>query len=143
MSMCFLELGNMMFNTNENQQYECPKYIIALLDYLDAQLKRVMFNINHEEYDSPFENTGNTFETDVFKVQAYDWNDDVKQDYNFIYYVDRTKSNLQHIKISWYKYLGRDTTINQEIDSSIIVDMFDNCLKSILDYEKKYLGEVD
>ena len=123
-----MELGNLMFNTNKNQQYECPKWIVALLKELDNQLDRVMWNIHQEEYQSPFENTANSFKNDVFEVQAYDWNDDVEQPYNF---------KCEDIEISWYKYLGRDTTINGEYEPQKIIGMFNRCLKSILDMDVK------
>lgn len=41
-----MELGNLMFNTNQNQQYDCPHYIIALLKEIDNQLSRIMWNKN-------------------------------------------------------------------------------------------------
>ena len=123
-----MELGNLMFNTNKNQQYECPRWIVALLNELDNQLDRVMWNIHQEEYQSPFENTANSFKNDVFEVQAYDWNDDVEQPYNF---------KCDDIEISWYKYLGRDTTINGEYEPQKIIDMFNKCLKSISDMDVK------
>ena len=56
-----LELGNLAFNHNDNQEFDCPDYVVALLDYLDKELSRVMWNINQKEYDSPFENTANRF----------------------------------------------------------------------------------
>lgn len=124
-----LELGNIIFNTNKNQQYNCPRWIVALLNELDNQLDRVMWNIHQEEYQSPFENTANSFKNDVFEVQAYDWNDDVEQPYNF---------KCDDIEISWYKYLGRDTTINGEYEPQKIIDMFNKCLQSILDMDVKY-----
>lgn len=124
-----LELGNIIFNTNKNQQYNCPRWIVALLNELDDQLDRVMWNIHQEEYHSPFENTANSFKNDVFEVQAYDWNDDVEQPYNF---------KCDDIEISWYKYLGRDTTINGEYEPQKIIDMFNKCLQSILDMDVKY-----
>ena len=123
-----MELGNLMFNTNKNQQYECPKWIVALLKELDNQLDRVMWNNTQKEYPSPFENTANSFKNDVFEVQAYDWNDDIEQPYNF---------KCEDIEISWYKYLGRDTTINGEYEPQKIIDMFNKCLKSILDMDVK------
>ena len=131
-----LELGNIMFNTNSNQNYECPQYIIALLEDIERRLKIKMWNKYHKEYESPFENSGNTFENKVFKVQAYSWDEDVNQDYNFIYYVDKTKSNMPDLKISWYKYLGRDTTINQEIDSNVMVDIYNDCINSLINVEE-------
>lgn len=124
-----LELGNIMFNTNKNQQYDCPRWVVALLNELDDQLDRVMWNIHQEEYHSPFENTANSFKNNVFEVQAYSWNDDVEQAYNF---------KCDDIEISWYKYLGRDTTINGEYEPQKIIDMFNKCLQSILDMDVKY-----
>lgn len=123
-----MELGNLMFNTNKNQQYECPRWIVALLNELDNQLDRVMWNNTQKEYSSPFENTSNSFKNDVFEVQAYDWNDDVEQLYNF---------KCDDIEISWYKYLGRDTTINGKYEPQVIIDMFNKCLKSILNMDVK------
>lgn len=72
-----LELGNLMFNCNNNQSYECPKYVIALLDGIDRELNRIQFNLNQKNWDSPFSNTGNTFKLNkVFEVQAYNWESD-------------------------------------------------------------------
>lgn len=124
-----LELGNIMFNTNKNQQYDCPRWVVALLNELDDQLDRVMWNIHQEEYHSPFENTANSFKNDVFEVQAYSWDDEVHQPYNF---------KCDDIEISWYKYLGRDTTINGEYEPQKIINMFNKCLQSILDMDVKY-----
>lgn len=124
-----LELGNIMFNTNKNQQYDCPRWVVALLNELDDQLDRVMWNIHQEEYHSPFENTANSFKNDIFEVQAYSWDDEVHQPYNF---------KCDDIEISWYKYLGRDTTINGEYEPQKIIDMFNKCLNSILDMDVKY-----
>ena len=125
-----LELGNLAFNHNDNQEFDCPDYVVALLDYLNKELSRVMWNIDQKEYDSPFENTANSFKNDVFEVQAYSWNDDNPTSYNFKYYVGK-ESNLKDIEISWYKYLGRDTTVNQQLDPNTYVYMFDKCLESI------------
>lgn len=126
-----MELGNLMFNTNENHEYPCEDYIVDLLRGIERVLEIMMWNKGEKDYASPFGNTGNSFKNDTFEVQAYSWNDEEVQEYNFLYKVDRTKSNLQDIKISWYKYLGRDTTINQKLDPNIIVDMHKNCINSL------------
>ena len=39
--MADLELGNIAFNNNVNQQLNCPEYIVALLRDVDRQLKRI------------------------------------------------------------------------------------------------------
>lgn len=125
-----MELGNLMFNTNQNQQYNCPHYIIALLNEIDNQLLRIMWNKNQKEYESPFGNTGNKFFNKVFQVQAYEWNEDIEQQFNFKY---------KDIEISWYKYLGRDTTINKEITPEEAVDMFNDCIDSLKeDFKEEY-----
>lgn len=135
-----MELGNLAFNHNTNQNYDCPYYVVALLRELENQLCRVYWNKTQQEYDSPFGNTGNRFSNNVFEVQAYSWDDENPTDYNFKYYVG-DKANIKDIEISWYKYLGRDTTVNQLLDSNIYVDMFNNCLNSILKMEEDEFSE--
>ena len=124
-----LELGNMLLNTNDIQEYKCENYIIALLDKIDLELQRVMWNINQEEYESPFNNTANSFKNNVFEVQSYSWDEKKVQPYNFKY---------KDIEISWYKYLGRDTTINKEITPKEAIEMFDECLESIYEMEREF-----
>lgn len=120
--MIDLELGNLMFNTNKNQAYRCPEWIIALLSDINRKLKIVAWNTGHKDFDSPFENTGNRWANDVFEVQAYSWIDEVEQPYNF---------KCGNIEISWYKYLGRDTTINGEYTENEIINMYNKCMNSI------------
>ena len=133
-----LELGNLMFNTNANQQYECPRYIVALLRDIDRQLDRIMYNIEQKHYESPFDNTANMFKLGNFEIQAYSWDDNIEQEYNFIYKVDKSKANMPDLKISWYKYLGRDTTINKNFSKGEIIEMYDKCIKSIDEIYKTY-----
>lgn len=112
------------------QNRKCPEYVVALLSYLDFELRTAMWNINQSEYESPFSNTGNKFKCNTFEVQAY--NEDLNTtQYNFIYFVDKSKANIDHIKIGWYKHLGRNTFINDYYDPSIMVNMFNDCLKEI------------
>ena len=117
-----IELGQLMFSPNVIHNYECEDWIVALLRDLDRKLQTVMWNINQEEYDSPFNNTGNEFIGENFEVHAYNWNEDVEQPYNF-------KCGV--IEISWYKYLGRGTTINGLYTKDKIVKMYNMCLEEI------------
>lgn len=138
-----LELGNIMFNPNNIQRYKCPKYIIALLDSIDNELERIMHNIEHKDWDSPFSNTGNKFKLErVFEVEAYNWNDDEPQDYNFKYYVDKSKANMSDLEISWYKYLGRDTTINGEYTEKEIINMYNRCMESLRKIDKETMEDL-
>jgi len=112
------ELGQML-NGQPYHRYECPEYIVALLQYLEYEMENT-----YDEIDtgSPFRNTGNTFNNDIFQVEAYSWNEDIPQLWNFKY---------ENIEISWYKHLGRGTTINREVTPEEAINMFDKCLESI------------
>lgn len=129
-----MELGNMMFNTNKNQVYECPEWIIALLDTIRQKLGIVMCNKYHKKYDNPFENSGNSFKNEVFEVQAYSWDDEVHQEYNF---------KCGDVEISWYKYLGRDTTINDNYEEKYIIEIFNKCIESLNKENMKILKEIE
>lgn len=124
-----VELGQLLFSTNIVHRYNCPEWIIALLRDLDRTLQIVMYNMTQQPYDSPFENTGNSFICDVFEVHAYSWDDDTEQSFNFKY---------QDIEINWYKYLGRGTTINGIYNSEKIIEMYNKCLSKILEMEDEY-----
>ena len=39
----FLELGNLMFNTNKNQIYKCDNYIVALLKDFMSGATSILF----------------------------------------------------------------------------------------------------
>lgn len=119
--MSAVEFGQLLYTNNVIFQQDCPEWIIALLKDLNRHLKRVMWNINQEEYESPFENTGNDFVGENFEVHAYNWND-VGQPFNFKY---------KNIEISWYKYLGRGTTINGFYEPREIIEMYNVCLNEI------------
>ena len=131
-----LELGNMFFNEgNMNQQYECPEYVVALLRDIENRLDTIMYNINQEEYDNPFRNTANKFRIKgKMRVRAYNWNDDIEQKYNFKY---------GNIKISWYKYLGRDTTINGEYNYDIMINMYNDCIDALNKFERQELEKKE
>lgn len=117
-----VELGQMCFSSNTIHHYDCPDYVVALLRDIARKLDIVMWNSKQKEYDNPFENTGNDFVCDAFEVHAYNWNEDVEQPYNF-------KCGV--IEISWYKYLGRGTTINGLYTKDEIVRMYNTCLEEI------------
>lgn len=131
--MADLELGNLMFNTNKNQVYNCPDWVVALLSDINRRLKIVAWNADRKDFDSPFENTGNRWANDVFEVQAYSWNDEEEQQYNF---------KCDDIEISWYKYLGRDTTINGDYSEEEIIKMYNKCIKSLRKLDSDEIKEI-
>lgn len=127
-----LELGYMMFGTNKTQEYILPEYACVLLKDLREQLDDI---IGYE--NNPFGNTGAKFKIDgVFEVESYSWDEDYEQPYNFKY---------KDIEISWYKYFGRDTTINAQFKPERIVEMYETCSDAIKDYAQKhgYYDEED
>ena len=111
-----------------------PDYVVALLSSIDNELCRIMWNKYQEQYDSPFCNTGNNFECDLFEVAAYDWDDTREQEYNFWY-------KPADIKISWYKYLGRGTRVYGEYSADEYIKMFDDCIKFLRKWENDFLNE--
>ena len=116
----------------------CPNYTVALLREVSRVLSLVMWNKYQKEYESPFDNTGTVFKCEKFEVYSYDWSEESDQKYNFIYFVDKTKTTLDDIKISWYKNLGRDTEINQALDCQTVVDMFDECINCLWNLNSEY-----
>jgi hypothetical protein len=100
------------------QQFECPTYVTAALEYLAIFLEgRLLFPEN------PFRNTGWSHQNTVFTVCAYEWNEDKVQDFNFKY---------KDIEVSWYKYLGRGMSINREVSDKECWEMLKECVESIL-----------
>lgn len=127
------ELGQAMFG-QPSQCYECPEWLESFLWSIDRELSRVMWNIEQEEYDSPFGNTGNKFKNDVFEVNAYDWDDNSEQKYNF---------KWKDLEISWYKYCGRGMSVNQKISLSKGEKMLNECLESLREMEREQNKEGD
>ena len=109
---------------------DCPEYIAAFLCYIEQELDRVMWNINQEDYPSPFRNTGNEFVCDTFEVHAYYWGDDENL-------INKPNFKWKDIEISWYKHIGRDLTINKEITPRKAIKLLTECLAAIRDYETK------
>lgn len=115
------ELGQAVFG-QPFKEYGVPNAMDAFLESIRADLDNVMWNKHQKEYDSPFGNTGNSFKNDVFEVQAYSWDEDTEQPYNF---------KWKDLEISWYKYLGRGMSMNQEFNLVKATQMLEECLASI------------
>jgi len=106
------EMGQILFG-QPRQEYECPDEIVTFLRLLG---NAVPCN------NSPCDNTGERYENVVFELHAYSWDDDVPQRYNF---------RWRDVEVSWYKYLGRGTTVNQILTSEYFAKMRDECLASV------------
>lgn len=106
----------------EEFNYDVPNYVEAALNKIDTELDRVMWNIHQQEYDSPFSNSGNEYRDNIFEVEAYDWDDNSKQEYNF---------KWRDYKIRWYKYCGRGMEANRYMSPEECAKMLDECLADI------------
>lgn len=72
--------------------------------------------------DSPANNSGMQFKNDVFEMNAYSWDEDTPQPYCFKY---------DDFEASWYKYLGRGSTMNRDITLIELLDIFKACANSL------------
>ena len=119
-----IEVLDLTDNTEEDNFHwiDLPNYVQAAFSKIDEQLSRVMWNIYQKEYDSPFSNTGEKFKNDVFEVEAYSWDDEYNQEYNF---------KWKDYKVRWYKHCLRDPQANREMTPDECAKMLDECLESI------------
>lgn len=106
----------------EKYHSDVPDYVQAAFSLIDEELARVMWNINQEEFDSPFSNTGERFKNDIFEVEAYSWDDEYDQKYNF---------KWKDYKVRWYKHCKRDPQANRDITPEECSQMLSECLESI------------
>lgn len=67
------------------------------------------------------------FKNDVFEVEAYSWDDEYDQPYNF---------KWRDFEVSWYKHLGRGVTCNRGISRKELKEMVVECIKSLLNENK-------
>lgn len=119
------ELGQAIFG-QPHQRFECPDILDAALVFIRDRLDTILWNNLQQRVESPFGNTGSRFETDGLIVEAYSWNEDVEQPFNF---------KCGNIEVSWYKYLGRGMSVNREVTSQDVSDMLATALA--------ILGECD
>ena len=122
-------------DNKEEFNYGVPNYVEAALNKIDTELDRVMWNVRQEEYESPFGNTGGGYKDDIFEAEAYDWNEDSEQEYNF---------KWRDYKIRWYKYCGRDMESNRYMSPQECAEMLDECLSDIrsLDIDEEELFDT-
>lgn len=118
----FHELGHIIFGTNKIYSSKVPACVEAALTMLKGKLSVYMLNNRLGYGESPFENSGEKFKNDTFEVQAYDWDEESGQTYNF---------KWKDYELSWYKYLGRDMSANREMAPEECNEMLTDCLNSL------------
>lgn len=111
------ELGQAIFG-QPHQAFEGSDLLEAALRSIGDEICRVMWNERQEEFDNPFFNTGNRYESPVFSVHAYSWSDD-EQPWNF---------KWRDLRVSWYKHVGRGLSANMDVTPQLISEMLNECL---------------
>ena len=105
-----------------------PQVVESVLHTIDNELRRCYWNKNQQELESPFSNTGNSFKTDVFEVEAYCW-DTPDHWWNFKY---------KNFEAAWYKHLSRGFEYRMVDGSEITLEFLENmvseCFKAIQKY---------
>lgn len=114
------ELGQMLFG-QPHQAFEAPPALEHALSLIGENIVAAAA-ARKEQQDNPFQNTGATFKNDVFEVQAYSWNEEEEQPFNFAW---------RDLRVSWYKYVGRGMSANMEVDARLVNEMLIDCLNSI------------
>lgn len=117
------ELGQGAFGC-PTSEFECPEFIEAGLRYLASEIERVEWNLTQKEYEAPTANNGGQYKTDAFEMYAYYWGEDENL-------CNRPNFKCGEFEIRWYKYLGREMSMNKDIDANDFFKIMDKCLKSV------------
>ena len=126
------EIGQMLYG-QPYQSYDYSNLLKAALSAISEEWDRVMWNIYQEEVSNPFGNTGVKWKCDEFEIEAYNWDEDTAQPYNF---------KWKDIEVSWYKYLGRGMSCNKKVSNTKIGVMLDACLNALAEFEKEKLPDL-
>jgi hypothetical protein len=121
------ELGQAAFG-QPCKEWEASDLLIAALHAIEARLAMLMGNIHQVEYATPFENSGAKFKCDRFEAEAYSWGNEA-QPFNF---------KWRDIEVSWYKCLGRGTSVNRDVRPNEIEAMLEDCLAGLAAYGKQH-----
>lgn len=121
------ELGQMFYG-QPSQTYEVDELTEGVISSI-----RVLWEewFKQDGFDSPFENSAQRWDSDVFSVHAYSWNDKVEQEFNF---------KWRDFKLSWYKYFGRGMSCNKILTQKERVQMLKECQEEIVKHSKANLS---
>jgi len=109
------ELGQALFG-QDPQEYEVPRHVENALEKIAEELERIS-----RGNQTPFDNSGEHFQNQIFEADAYSWSTDDQQ-YNF---------KWRDFEVSWYKCLGRGMSMNRDITEEETKKMLEGCLKSL------------
>ena len=139
------ELGQMMHGRPWHE-LECPEFVVALLRDVDNEFRRIKGNQGGPERDySPFANHGYSYKNDTFEAHSYWWGEDCacpedaegESLHRSECEIVRPNFRWEDVEISWYKWLGRGTTINKPITPERAVEMYNACISSLVRWERE------
>ena len=125
-----------MFNQPTLTTQADNEFLNAILEAIENEWLRVMWNIHQKEYDdqNPWRNTGNVegYKNPTFEVHAYDWgwdyeDDNKPQPINF---------KWRDLETTWYKYCGRGLSTNRPTTHDELALMLKECLESLRKEDK-------
>lgn len=121
------ELGQFTFG-QPYKQFAVPEIMDAALQHIRYELGRVRWNMRQTETADPFGNEGpsGNFDSKVFSVHAYSWDESEEQPWNF---------KCGDLEISWYKYQGRGMSANMEISADLAAEVLEKCLAHLRSLE--------
>ena len=124
------EIGQAAFG-QPHQVQPCPLYLRAALGLLRDELDRVRHNIAQADVADPFANTGGSFACETFAVEAYSWDEDRRQPWNFTWIPGG-------VEISWYKHFGRGASVNQPVTPDLVAQLLASCMAAIERFEMEH-----
>jgi hypothetical protein len=111
------ELGQVVFG-QPYQKYDVDYWLESAI----TAIRHYLVATKDNDFADPFSNSGGDFTCDAFEVQAYNWNDEVDQPYNF---------KWRDLQVSWYKYFGRGMSANRKVKRGELLKMVDECIDAI------------
>lgn len=109
------------------KEFEAPEWLLAFLEYIRQEIRRVEWNRRQKEFD-PFNHIRGAdfpqkYQTDKFEVRGYNWAPENPG--------ETTNFKWRDLEISWYKWLGRETSMNRPISVEEGAAMLEECLESV------------
>ena len=120
------ELGQAAFG-QPFKQFKVSCDLESAMLAIETRLMLKMERID-KNFESPFRNTGSSFYCDTFSVEAYSWDEELEQPWNF---------KWRDLEVSWYKYFGRGMSANRKMSTKEITEMLDECYDAIRRYEPR------
>ena len=96
--------------------------ITAVLDLIEAEMKRLYYNKYQKEMESPYVNTDKDYSNSVFSVHAYDWRENAKPNFQY-----------KDLRVWWYKHPHRGMVIemDQPLTAEYLAEMLERCLGAL------------